>query len=138
MFKPVWNMRDVNRRIERFEASKKDQIVSAFHYAGEHYKNTAKERHTYGDRTGNLTSSIGYFIAVDGHIVEYGLDGNQEGKTAARKTANEVVSKYDEGVVLILVAGMEYALAVEARGYEVITSSAPGKLELEAYLRTLL
>jgi len=38
--------------------------------------------------------------------------------------ANQIKSKY-KGLVLIGIAGMEYAAAVEAKGYDVITGSAP-------------
>jgi hypothetical protein len=69
----------------------------------------------YLNQTGNLRNSIGYFILKDGVIIE------DHGDNKARIIAEEVASS--SGISLIVVAGMDYAAAVEAKGYNVITSS---------------
>jgi hypothetical protein len=50
--------------------------------------------------------------------------GNQKGGIdTAKQLVDQLKKKFPRGFVLIVVAGMEYAAAVESRGYEVITAS---------------
>jgi len=90
----------------------------------------------YLDNTSNLRNSIGYFIAEDGVILK------ENGNSTAKGVAIEVINKNTSGFVLVVVAGMEYAAAVEAKGYNVITSSekfAEGEIpKLIAQLKTQL
>jgi hypothetical protein len=44
--------------------------------------------------------------------------------TQSDKAVKDIGSQYPTGLVLICVAGMDYAAAVESLGYDVITSSA--------------
>jgi hypothetical protein len=71
----------------------------------------------YLDQTGNLRSSIGYFIAKDGVIIK------GQGTSESRSFASSIIRQYNSGFSLIVVAGMEYAVYVEAKGYNVISSS---------------
>ena len=71
----------------------------------------------YLDNTGNLRASIGYFVARNGSLV------NAKGDLEATVIALEAISDVPKGWVLVVVAGMNYAAAVEANGYNVITSS---------------
>ena len=79
----------------------------------------------FRSQTGNLRSSIGYIIARDGNILKENIEGKSEGRTQAKKIAEEVLKESKKGFVLICVAGMEYAVAVESKGYDVITGSIP-------------
>ena len=93
---------------------------------------------TYADQTGNLRSSIGYVIFYDGEKVAGGgfgggaLFANSEGVKGSGvqggKTGNEIsekiAAKYSKGFVVVIVAGMEYATYVEAKGYDVLTGSS--------------
>ncbi len=92
---------------------------------GEQFVNDARNTQTYQDQTGNLRSSIGYIIAKDGIIIQENIEGKAEGKAYAKEVANEVLRENTSGFVLIGVAGMSYAAAVESKGYSVITSSIP-------------
>lgn len=76
----------------------------------------------YLDDTGNLRSSIGYFVLNDGKIVKDKFSGTQEGIEAGR-AALELV-KVKRGYQLIGVAGMDYASYVESKGYNVITAQS--------------
>jgi len=77
------------------------------------------------DHTGNLRSSIGYMIFKDGEPIKQAFAGEmEEGKQAGISLANGISKTYPKGFVLIVVAGMEYAAAVESKGYDVITSSS--------------
>lgn len=78
---------------------------------------TAPKFGDYLDGKENLRNSIGYFVAVHGSFVIKSGDGE------ASSIANKVVSEHPEGIALIVVAGMNYAAAVEAKGYNVISSS---------------
>lgn len=107
-------------------------IIRQMFIAGEECNNVARSRHTYKDQTGNLTSSIGYVVAVDGKIINPigGFDtvlGGQKGAKEGKAYAKQLVSEYNKGIVLIVVAGMDYAKYVSDRGYDVLDSA-----ELEA------
>lgn len=76
------------------------------------------------DASGNLRSSIGYIIMDDGKEAFHGgferVDGPQRDKTSVDGTkegmsyAKKLASEYPTGIVLIIVAGMEYAAYVES------------------------
>ena len=72
----------------------------------------------YIDWTGNLRHSIGYLVAVDGEIINADLQN-----TEATETAQKALSKYKDGIVLIMVAGMKYAYYVSKKGYDVLDSA---------------
>lgn len=103
------------------------EIIRRFAYVGERCLSEARDRGNYTDRTGNLRSSIGYVIVKDGEIIKRdgfrrvkdGKDGVQEGKAFI----NKLVSEFPSGIALIVVAGMDYAGYVEARNFNVLTSS---------------
>ena len=46
-----------------------------------------------------------------------------EGAATGKELIRQLASSYADGLVLILVAGMNYAVYVEARGYNVINSA---------------
>ena len=51
------------------------------------------------------------------------VKGGDEGIEKGRKLAKEVAGKYPRGFLLVVVAGMEYALYVEANNRDVLTSA---------------
>ena len=69
------------------------------------------------DHSGNLRSSIGYIILYDGRRVHENfkvVNGRgEEGMQKAKSFADELQKKYPSGIVLIIMAGMEYAAYVE-------------------------
>lgn len=117
----------LNSGIQRIEKA----VIRLMCVAGEQCVNVAREKHSYKDQTGNLTSSIGYVVAIDGKIVQMssfevvkdGEQGSKDGKAYAK----ELVKQNNKGIVLIIVAGKEYASYVSDRGYDVLDSA-----ELEA------
>jgi hypothetical protein len=122
----------LNKQFEQFKEFKEKMIekyVAAFEYTGEQFVNDAKDSGSYKDRTGNLRSSIGYIVALDGQIKSQkfevsgkGTDG-EKGKREGLQFAREIIGSR-MGLILVGVAGMEYASALEAKGYEVISVSA--------------
>lgn len=111
------------RRVERMTQA----LVYNLQVVGEKIVNHARQSHTYKDQTGNLTSSIGYVIALDGKIVqESSFDVVQEGADGAkqgRSFAERIAQGAPQGIVLIVVAGKNYARYVSARGFDVIDSA---------------
>lgn len=90
----------------------------------------ARESRTYTDRTGNLTNSMGYVVLRRGKQVGHGGEqGGGEGEKAALELYQKLGlgTKYD--YTLIVVAGMNYAAYVEARGYNVLM---PAQLKADA------
>lgn len=122
---PGFSQANINNRIDRFVVSIEQRIIWALAMVGENFVNDARNTKTYQDQTGNLRSSIGYIIARDGIIIQENVEGKAEGKAKAKEVAREVLRENNKGFVLIGVAGMEYACAVESKGYSVITGSVP-------------
>ena len=122
---PEFSPGDIDRRIDRFAVSIEQRIIWTLAMVGENFVNEARSTRTYQDQTGNLRSSIGYIIARDGNIIQENIEGKAEGRSQAKKIAEEVLRENRKGFILIVIAGMEYAAAVESKGYDVITGSVP-------------
>lgn len=103
------------------EELEKDQIkiAQALDYVGSRCLTEARTGHTYQDQTGNLTSSIGYVVVMNGRIFSQDMGNRPE----TQSLLAEVMPQFRMGVALIVAAGMEYSGYVEARGFNVITSS---------------
>lgn len=85
----------------------------------------AMRRKGFTNDSGALSSSIGWAISLDGSIVYSGGlvsvgEGGSIGQSQGRRAIDELVR--GSGIKLILVAGMDYAQEVEARGFDVTTS----------------
>jgi len=122
-FEAMWSLSDITKKINGFIDKKEKQIFMTLSYVGEQFINEARNIDTYTDRTGNLRNSIGYIVAKDGKIKDSDFRGGDGGEKA-REVANDVLSEFKQGWVLIGMAGMEYAAAVEAKEYDVISGSA--------------
>lgn len=77
----------------------------------------------FTDQTGNLRSSIGYMVFVDGVAVHESYEGTPEGIKAGQDLSKKIGAKYKNGVSLVVTAGMNYAVHVEARGRDVLSSA---------------
>jgi len=105
----------------------RDAIISRLEYVGWEFVKMAREGGGYNDVTGNLRSSIGFVVVDRGRIVNENFDNKGKGFVGvkkAKKLTKELASKYSNGYTLIVVAGMEYAAAVENKGKDVITGSS--------------
>ena len=123
--------RTPSSEIEAYIAQQVERITSVLlynlQYIGERCLNAARDTNSYKDQTGNLRSSLGYVVASDGKIVyqstfEVVKEGG-DGKKSGIQFAKEIVRQFPEGIVLIVVAGMNYAQYVSAKGYDVIDSA---------------
>lgn len=137
---PLFSQQDLGNWFDIFQSKAEDKLVLALVRAGEYFVKIARKSGKYVDHTGNLRSSIGYVIVSDGDIVEEdfqvsskGGTDKETGKKEAKKLALQVAETHNEGLVLVGVAGMEYAVCVEAiEGKEVISGAY---IQTEQYLR---
>lgn len=116
-------------------------VLFNLYVIGEGSVNHAREHGTYKDRTSNLRNSIGYVIAYNGEIIEYGFKksaGITDKKAFhADYKIQEMIG--DSGFDLIIVAGMNYARPVENRGYDVLSSTEKYlKREVQTKIRRIL
>ena len=91
------------------------------------YENYIPKDIGFEDHTGNLRSSIGFKLFVDGEPVMENyrkvLNGN-EGIAKGKALADEVGQRCEQDqIMLVVTAGMEYAIYVESRGRDVIASA---------------
>ncbi len=116
---------DVKKAYDNFVDGVKKQQIKRLQYLGEICLNEARMNGNYQDQTGNLRSSIGYTVFVDGVAVHSMFEQTKEGSQGVR--AGEVlanrVGKGTTGVCLVVTAGMDYALYVESKGYNVLSSA---------------
>ena len=89
------------------------RAIKAFIYVGEACLKEARLNGNYTDRTGNLRNSIGYAVLFDGEVMEESAFANTKGGQNGKKHLDS----------LIVSTGMSYAAYVEARNYNVLTSS---------------
>lgn len=119
----------LNEMIEDWKEQVLEEIVDQLDRIGLECVNNARERGDYTDRTGNLRNSIASAVVVDGKIVRTNLFIG-EGKAQAHQFIQELANENNKGIVLLLVAGMNYAAYVEfghsdgsTRPYNVIASA---------------
>lgn len=114
--------------INNFVETRVQRIILELQRVGETCVGIARTNHKYKDQTGNLTSSIGYLIAVDGIVhtmssFEAVSATGGEGSTKGKDFIQEILRKYRKGIVFIMVAGMPYATYVNAMGLDVFDSA---------------
>lgn len=137
--KPTFQNGAVAAKVQEFQKRLESATVFLLQFMGEELTKYAREQHNYTDQTGNLTNSIGYAVIRNGKIVNYGGeiksgDGAAEGLKIAQKMAANASSSFS----LLIVAGMNYAAYVEAKGYNVILpAELKAKADLPAYMQKL-
>ena len=100
-------------------------IANVLCYVGEQCITEARNGGTYEDQTGNLRSSIGYAVLMNGQVIQSDsvdkIKNGDEGVSEGLQYLQERVRKASKkGVCLIVTAGMNYAEYVEAKGYVVL------------------
>ena len=121
---------DINEYIKARADNYFRRVVRTMKYIGElcvkQARNSDAKVKDFKDDTGNLRSSIGYVVVHNGSIlyesafprVKKGNKGHETGKDLA-----ELLAAQSSGLCLIVVAGMEYAIYVKNKGYDVIDSA---------------
>lgn len=113
----------------------RNRAISVLQRAGELAVNEARsivKENDWMDRTGNLRSSIGYVVCENGQPITVShfqrIDGpdrakaTEDGSETGRSYAMSLVGE-TRGLALVVVAGMNYAVYVAGRGYNVLSSS---------------
>lgn len=105
------------------------QIIESLCRVGEEAVKLAKmipPERGFQDQTGNLRSSIGYVVCCDGKPVNVAFEavkGGHVGVNEGQRLALQVGGQHTEGYTLVVVAGMNYAVYVESKGRDVLTSA---------------
>lgn len=123
-----FNINDIDATFKALLAKVDRQLIESLTRVGEEAVKLAKmipPERGFKDRTGNLRSSIGYVVLVDGKPVNVAfaaVKGGHAGVNEGQRLALQVGSK-TEGYALVVVAGMNYAVHVESKGRDVLTSA---------------
>lgn len=124
----------------QFKQRQERVILKRLKAIGEEAINTARTNRKYFDQSGNLTSSIGYVILHRGSIVnKAGFDKTKEGDEGVRRgesLATSLAKDYPHDFALIIVAGMDYAAYVEAKGLGGMTAAElQSKVSIEQFVK---
>lgn len=129
---PLWKKSDIRKLFDKLGERAEFVIMDLLQRTGEEFVKIARLEGNYDNWTGNLRSSIGYVIVKDGSIVgrnfqvseKKGTD-KQTGKREGEQLAMDLVKTFSKGYVMIGVAGMKYAVFVEAmENKDVLTRAA--------------
>ena len=134
---PTFSMNTVKSRMDAFLDVVKKQQISHLQELGEMcvtYARSVPAETGFHDQTGNLRSSIGYMVFVDGVAVHSspfeqvqpkadvtnGLEynGSKVGEEFCRQ-----IGEQSKGICLVVVAGMNYAQYVESKGRDVLSGA---------------
>lgn len=128
--KPNFTVEDVRKRYDNFLQVVQEKQIQRLQKLGEMCITDARINKGYMMQTGALTSSTGYEIFVDGVALHSRFDAASGAESSAAQTGittgramAEKVGKETKGVALVVVAGMNYAAYVEAKGYNVLSSA---------------
>ena len=128
--KANFTQEDVRKRFDAFLSEIEKKQIDRLNRLGEMCLIEARNNKGYMMQTGALLSSTGYKVFVDGVAVHSQFDaasGAERGAAAtgmkAGQSIAERVGKGTKGVALVVVAGMNYAAYVEAKGYNVLSSA---------------
>ncbi|MDR0864961.1 MAG: hypothetical protein LBO74_08525 [Candidatus Symbiothrix sp.] len=117
----------IDNYITNLVQRKEQVIIRNLCYVGEKCLNEARTNGGYYDQTGNLRSSIGYVVVVDGNVIQMSsfstVKQGKQGASDGQEFVKQLISKFPKGICLIVVAGMNYASYVSAKGYNVLDSS---------------
>lgn len=118
-----------------------DAVIQAIIAACTQTVAKARTLKTYTDRTTLLRSSIGFVVYDHGQKVVDNFQGAggasaAEGVSKGKQVAEAAAKEHPAAIVAVVVAGADYALYVESKGYDVVTGPC-NELNnlLEQYLR---
>ena len=121
---------DVRKRFDAFLDMVEQKQIARLQRLGEMCLIEARSNKGYMMQTGALLSSTGYEVFVDGVAIHSQFDAasGAESEAASKgvqtgKSIAEKIGKETKGVALVVVAGMNYAAYVEARGKNVLSSA---------------
>lgn len=122
--KPNFSNKDLDKLNQFIVDDTLQQCIKAYLYLGENVVAHAKQSVGFMDQTGNLRSSIGYVLFVNGQVYKEFYEGRALGTSEGKQFARELASRAKKAqLVLVFTAGMNYAYSVESRGYNVLAAS---------------
>ena len=128
--KPNFTKDDVRKRFDAFLNEIEKKQIARLQRLGEMCLVEARTNKGYMMQTGALLSSTGYEVFVDGVAIHSQFDAASGAESNAAETGiksgqsiAESIGKRTKGIALVVVAGMNYAAYVEAKGYNVLSSA---------------
>ena len=128
--KPNFTKDDVRKRFDAFLNEIEKKQIARLQRLGEMCLVEARTNKGYMMQTGALLSSTGYEGFVDGVAIHSQFDAASGAESNAAETGiksgqsiAETIGKGTKGIALVVVAGMNYAAYVEAKGYNVLSSA---------------
>ena len=128
--KPNFTKDDVRKRLDAFLNEIEKKQIDRLQRLGEMCLVEARTNKGYMMQTGALLSSTGYEVFVDGVAIHSQFDAASGAESNAAETGiksgqsiAESIGKGTKGIALVVVAGMNYAAYVEAKGYNVLSSA---------------
>lgn len=128
--KPNFTKDDVRKRFDAFLNEIEKKQIARLQRLGEMCLVEARTNKGYMMQTGALLSSTGYEVFVDGVAIHSQFDAASGAESNAAETGiksgqsiAESIGKGTNGIALVVVAGMNYAAYVEAKGYNVLSSA---------------
>ena len=125
--KAVTSQAQISKMLKQEADRQRKVLIRTMLYCAEEITNAARSTNSYIDRTGNLRSSVGSIVIVDGRVIqEYGFEQVKDGVqgiTDGKEFAHSLASQFPTGIAIIVVAGKEYASYVADKGYDVLDSA---------------
>ena len=128
--KPNFTKDDVRKRFDAFLNEIEKKQIARLQRLGEMCLVEARTNKGYMMQTGALLSSTGYEVFVDGVAIHSQFDAASGAESNAAETGiksgqsiAETIGKGTKDIALVVVAGMNYAAYVEAKGYNVLSSA---------------
>lgn len=128
--KPNFTKDDVRKRFDAFLNEVEKKQIARLQRLGEICLVEARTNKGYMMQTGALLSSTGYEVFVDGVAIHSQFDAASGAESNAAEAGiksgqsiAETIGKGTNGIALVVVAGMNYAAYVEAKGYNVLSSA---------------
>ena len=120
----------MRKRFDAFLNEIEKKQIARLQRLGEMCLVEARTNKGYMMQTGALLSSTGYEVFVDGVAIHSQFDAASGAESNAAETGiksgqniAETIGKGTKGIALVVVAGMNYAAYVEAKGYNVLSSA---------------
>lgn len=124
-------MAEVDAYQNAFKKRVETLIIRMFRSLGDECVKEARDRsevESWFNQSGKLRSSIGYVIVNQGIVIYTSsfevIKEGSEGATEGRNLAISLASRFNKGLALIVVAGVNYAAKVEAINSKVVLASA--------------
>lgn len=131
----------IDKHLESEIKKREQKLIRVLNYIGMTCISEARNSGDYIDRTGNLRSSIGYAILNNGKIEKISSFQTIKKGTKGKEKGNEIIknisSDFNYGIILIVVAGMNYAAYVETKRNVLSSSELYAKQQAQIILTRL-